>query len=56
MRNEYLNNKIWKNDAICVNILRLKNHLSFNFVNLLGIVAYCKIPYICVLSSKLQCF
>jgi hypothetical protein len=34
MRIEYLNNKIWKNDTICVNMLRLQRAPFFRFCNL----------------------
>ncbi|PVH38669.1 hypothetical protein PAHAL_5G321500 [Panicum hallii] len=56
MRIEYLNNKIWKNDVTCVNMLRLNRASFFRFCKLLGTGAFCKTPYICVLSSRLQCF
>jgi hypothetical protein len=34
-RIDYLNNKIWKNDAICVNMLRVTRALFFHFCDLL---------------------
>jgi cAMP phosphodiesterase len=34
MRIEYLNDKIWRNDATCVNKLRLKKALFFCFCEL----------------------
>ncbi|XP_072151850.1 protein ALP1-like [Setaria viridis] len=34
MRLEYLNNKIWKDDTVCVNILRLNRAKFFRFCNL----------------------
>jgi hypothetical protein len=35
MRNEYLNNKIWKNDVTSVNMLRLKKSSFFRFCKLI---------------------
>jgi hypothetical protein len=35
MRIEYLNNKIWKNDVICVNMLRLIKDFFFHFCDLI---------------------
>jgi hypothetical protein len=43
-RIDYLNNKIWKNNVICVNMLRVAS------------VVYWKALFICVLSSKLLYF
>ena len=34
MRIEYLNNKIWKNDTTCVNMLRLRTESFFCFCQL----------------------
>ena len=34
MRIEYLNNKIWKNDTTCVNMLRLRRESFFHFCQL----------------------
>ena len=36
MRIEYLNNKIWKNDTICVNMLRLRRESFFHYCQLFG--------------------
>jgi hypothetical protein len=34
MRTDYLNNKIWKNDTTCVNMLRLRRESFFRFCQL----------------------
>ena len=52
MRIEYLDNKIWKNDTSCVNMLRLGKQLSSDFVTSLELVACLLTLYICVWSSK----
>jgi hypothetical protein len=65
-RIDYLNNKIWKNDVICVNMLRLTKGSFIRFcVNMLrltkgsfirslfGNVVYCMTPFTCVLNNKL---
>jgi hypothetical protein len=35
MRIKYLNNKIWKNDVVCVNMLRLTKESFFHFCDLI---------------------
>jgi hypothetical protein len=52
IRNEYLNNKIWKNNTTTVNMLRLTRPAFFGFVNFLRIMACFRTPFICVWSSK----
>ena len=37
-RIEYLNNKIWKNDTTCLNMLRLRRDAFFDFAKFLKIV------------------
>lgn len=56
MRLEYLNNKIWRDDTTCVNMLRLNRASFSSFPFFLGIMVCFKIPYTCVLSSKWPCF
>jgi hypothetical protein len=51
-RIDYLNNKIWKNDVICVNMLRVTRASFFHFCDLLREQTL----FICMLSSKLLCF
>ena len=55
-RIEYLNDKIWKNDVTCVNMLRLNKASFFRFCKLFRDRGLFKTRYICVLSSRLLCF
>lgn len=59
MRSEYLNNKIWRDETTCVNMLRLGRGPLFRFCKLFrdfsGTVSYLKIRFICPLN-KLLCF
>jgi hypothetical protein len=52
IRIDYLNNKIWKNDVTCVNMLSLHYMHFFSFVNFLRIVACFRTPFICVWNNK----
>jgi hypothetical protein len=56
-RIDYLNNKIWKNDVIGVNILRLSRASFFRLYDLIcERDLFWKILFPCALSSKLLCF
>jgi hypothetical protein len=55
-RIDYLNNKIWKNDVICVNMLRLTKGSFIRFCYLIWERGLLKAPFTCVLNNKLQFF